>query len=129
MKIRTEFSSTPAFDLKNKVGFSTDTVNDQAIKKSLGKLSALAAAGRLLLIPASATVEQVRTAVAVNVPLNAEEAKAAATQVAKIREEGNIPYHVVPCYMRVFEQGSGDGRTGTESAEFAGFGDVDSLIP
>jgi len=123
MKIRTEFSSTALFALANKVGFSTDTVNDQAIKQSLGKLSTLAAAGRLMVIPASASVEEVREAVPCVVGQEASKAIVAA------KAAGKLVYHVIPTYMRVFEQGSGDGREGRQTAQFEGFADTDSLIP
>ncbi len=125
MKIRTEFSSTAAFVLANKVGFSTDTVTDQAIKSSLGKLAMLAATGHLKIIPASASVDEVREAVPCLVGQeNSKDIKAAA-------KAGKLIYHVIPTYMRVFESGSGDGRSGRETAQFEGFGDIDSdlMIP
>ena len=129
MKIRAESNTTPVFAQASKIGFSTDTVNDQAIKGTLGKLSMLAAAGRLLVIPASASVLELANAVPVMVPVTDAEKKAAAKLIAKTREAGNIPYHVIATYTRVFESGNGEGRAGKQTAEIAGFGDTDSLIP
>ena len=114
-KYRTEQNTTTEFKLSNKVGFSSSTVKDNNIQKGFAKLALLAAAGRLMVIPASASVEDLTNSYAV-LP-GQEKSK----ECVEAKKAGRLVYHAIPTYMRVFES-TGESREGTSEVEFEGFG-------
>ena len=124
MKYRTENNSTKEFKLSNKVAFSSSTVKDSNIQKGFAKLAKLDATGRLWVIPASASVEDLTNSLAI-LPGQEKSKECLAAQ-----KEGRLVYHAIPTYMRVFES-TGESRDGASEAEFEGFGDtpVGDVIP
>jgi len=119
-KIRSESHSSIEFNPADKVGFSTETVDDFNIKQSLSDLKTHAKAGRLRAIPASATADDLKSA---TYHLLGSEKTA---EVLAAEEAGTPVYDVIPTFTRIFEQGDGNGRTGRKRASFAGLGDADA---
>jgi len=87
-------------------------------------VAAHAKAGSLLVIPATATLQDINTAVPVLLhPVGTPEYDAAAKQVEEIRASGLLPYHVVTTYQRYWETTpKGAKREGFEEADICGLG-------
>ena len=119
-KIRTESHTSMAFDNADKIGFSTETVNDYNIQNTLTDLKAFAndpvSKADLRVIPADASAEDLRTATywLLGTPQTPE--------VKAALKAGTPVYHVVPTFTRIFEDTEGKQRTGRKRASIAGLG-------
>ncbi len=129
--IRTESHSTLEFQPADKLGFSTETVDDYNIQQSLTDLKGHCNAGRLIGIPADASAADLREAVynVVGAEKHIAMLQANVETVKAAREAGTPVFDALMSFTRVFEQGDGKGRTGRKRAAFAGLGEATDESP
>lgn len=108
-QIIVEFSTTEDFsDFSQRVGFSSEAVTDQNIKRNLGELKSLVESGALAALPHDADSEAIRQSEPV---MFGEEADSS---------DGTVRYHVVPVYMRVKTYIPGKRRAGAKGLTLGG---------
>ena len=109
VKISLDFSTVEDFsDFSQHVGFTTDAVTNQNIKRNLEQLKALVASGDLAALPHDADAEAIRDSEPV-------------TFGEEIDSEGDrVQYHVVPVYMRVRTYIPGKRRAGSKGLTLGG---------
>lgn len=111
-KFTLEIAMNKDFNLSSQVGFSTSNLGKGNIATNRDAMSQLAINGKLLAVPASITLDELKGAVGF-------------VKGTKRPDHDGCVYHIIPCFLRVREElPKGVRRSGTKGVDIPGFGEV-----